>query len=56
MQYFTILQYKLHWVNIQGDGGARGLLGKKFQKINLYGQPVLTFAVRAVVECSVNEH
>ena len=55
MQYFTILQYKLHSFNIQDDRSTRGLLAKKFQKINLYGQPVLTFAVRAVVEC-LNKH
>ena len=55
MQYFTILQYKWHSFNIQDDRSTRGLLAKKFQKINLYGQPVLIFAVRAVVEC-LNEH
>ena len=55
MQYFTVLQYKLNSFNNQDDRGTRGLLAKEFQKINLYGQPFLTFVVRAVVEC-LNEH
>ena len=53
MQYFTILQYKLHSFNIQDDRSMRGLLAnplKSFQN-HLYGQPGLTFAVRDVVEC-----
>ena len=55
MQYFTILQYRLYSFNIQDDRSTRGLLArpafkKKFQN-HLYGQPVLTFAVRAVVKC-----
>ena len=55
MQYFTVLKYKLHSFNIQDDRGTRGLLAKEFKKINLYGQPVLTFVVPAVVEC-LNEY
>ena len=55
MQYFTVLKYKLHSFNIQDDRGTRGVLAKEFQKINLYGQPVLTFVVPAVVEC-LNEY
>ena len=53
MQYFTILQYKLHSFNIQDDRSTRGLLAKPLKKFQnyLYGQPVLTFALRAVVEC-----
>ena len=54
MQYVTILQYKLHSFNIQDERSTRGLLAKLL-KNHLYGQPVLTFAVRAVVEC-LNEH
>ena len=59
MQYFTILQNKLHSFNIQDDRSTRGLLAKplkkkKKKKNHLYGQPVLTFAVRAVVECWTN--
>ena len=58
MQYFTILQNKLHSFNIQDDRSTRGLLAKPLKKKkkqnHLYGQPVLTFAVRAVVECWTN--
>ena len=57
LQYFTILQFKLHSFNIQDDRSMSGLLAKSIKKISshLYGQPVLTFAVRDVVEC-LNEH
>ena len=50
VQYFAILQYKLHSFNIQNDRSARGLLARRLKNIqnHLYGQPVLTFAVRAV--------
>ena len=51
LQYFTILQYNLYWLNIQDDRSTRGLLAKPFKKtskINLYGQPVVIFAVWAV--------
>ena len=58
MQYFTIFQYKLHSFNIQDDRSTRGILTnplKNFQN-NLYtdGQPVLTFAVRAVASVWMN--
>ena len=33
MQYFTILQYKLHSFNIQDDRSTRGLLAKPLKKI-----------------------
>ena len=33
MQYFTILQYKLHSFNIQDDRSTRGLLPKPLKKI-----------------------
>ena len=44
MQYFTILQYKLHSFNIQDDRSTRGLLARAFKNFqnHLYGQPVLT--------------
>ena len=48
MQYFTILQYKLHSFNIQDDRSTRGPLATPLNKkslSHLYGQPVLTFAV-----------
>ena len=32
MQYFTILQYKLHSLNIQDDGSTRRLLAKPLKK------------------------
>ena len=32
MQYFTILQYKLHSFNIQDDRSTRGLLAKRLKK------------------------
>ena len=32
MNYFTILQYKLHSFNIRDDGRMRGLLAKPFKK------------------------
>ena len=38
MQYFTILQYKLHSFNIQDDRSTRGLLAKplkKFPKLHI---------------------
>ena len=53
MQYFTILQYKVHSFNIQDDRSTHGLLAKALKKKfrnHLYGQPVLTFAARAVVK------
>ena len=53
-QYFTILQYKLHSFNIKDDGSMRGLLAKslkKFPKSPIRSSRVLTFVVRAVVEC-----
>ena len=56
MQYFTILQYKLHSFNIQDDRSTRELLPnplKSFQN-HLYGQSVLTFAVRAVASVLMN--
>ena len=56
MQYFTILQYKLHSFNIQDDRSTRGLLAKPLKNFqnHLYSQPVLTFAVRAVASVSMN--
>ena len=33
MQFFTILEYKLHSFNIQDDRSTRGLLAKKVQKL-----------------------
>ena len=33
MQYFKILQYKLHSFNIQGDGDTRGLLAKSLKNL-----------------------
>ena len=32
MQYFTILQYKFHSLNIQDDGSTSGLLAKSLKK------------------------
>ena len=32
MQYFTLLQYKLHSFNIQDDRSTRGLLAKPLKK------------------------
>ena len=51
MQYFTILRYKLHSFNIQDDRSTRGPLAKPLKKFlsHLYGQPVLTFAVRSYI-------
>ena len=49
MQYFTILQYKLHSFNIQDDRRTRGLLAKplkKFSKITYTASRVLTFNKR----------
>ena len=34
MQYFTILQYKFHSLNIQDDGSTRGLLAKSLKKFS----------------------
>ena len=34
MQYFTILQYKLHSFNIQDDRSTRGLLAKPLKKFS----------------------
>ena len=34
MQYFTILQYKLHSFNVQDDRNTRGLLAKPLKKIS----------------------
>ena len=52
MQYFTILQYKFHSFNIQNDQSTRGILTNPLKNfpnhLYMYGQPVLTFAVRAV--------
>ena len=57
MQYFTILQYKFLLFNIRDDRSTRGLYKakplKNFQN-HLYGQPVLTFAVRAVASVWMN--
>ena len=50
MQYLPILQYEMRSFNIQDDRSMREFLAnplKNFQII--YGQPVLTFAERAVV-------
>ena len=60
LQYFTILQYKLHSFNIQDDQSTRGLLAKplkKFPKSCTFTaiQPLLTFAVWCEDEC-LNEH
>ena len=54
MQYFTILQYKLHSFNIQDDRSTRGLLARAFKNFqnHLYGQPVFTFHKRQI--CSVS--
>ena len=48
--YITILQYKLYSFSIQDDRSTRGLLAEPLKKFpnHLYGQPFLTFAVRAV--------
>ena len=56
MQYFTILQYKLHSFNIQDDRSTRGLLAKPLKNFqnHLYGHPVLTFVVRAVASVWMN--
>ena len=56
MQYFTILQYKLHSFSIQDDGSTRGLLAKPLKNFPnyLYGRPVLTFVVRAVASVWIN--
>ena len=50
MQYFTVLQYKLHSLNIQDDRSTLGLLAKPLKNFqnHLYAQPFLSFAVRAV--------
>ena len=47
MQYFTILQYKLHSFNIQDDRSTRGLLAKPLKNFqnHLYGQPVASCGV-----------
>ena len=47
MQYFTILKYKLHSLNIQDDRTTRGLIAKPLKKIqnHRYGQPVASFGV-----------
>ena len=53
MQYFRILQYKLHSFNyIQDNRSTRGLLAEPLKK---FPKSFLTFAVRAVIEC-LNEH
>ena len=56
MQYFTILQHKLHSFNIQDDRSTRGLLAKPLKNFqnHIYGQPVLTFAVWAVANVWTN--
>ena len=56
MQYFTIFQYQLHSFNIQDDRSMCGLLAKpsKIFQNYLYGQPVLTFAVWAVLSVWMN--
>ena len=56
MQYFTIFQYQLHSFNIQDDRSTCGLLAKpsKIFQNHLYGQPVLTFAVWAVLSVWMN--
>ena len=56
MQYFTILQHKLHSFNIQDDRSTRGLLAKPLKNFqnHIYSQPVLTFAVRAVASVWTN--
>ena len=41
MQYFTILQDKLHSFNIEDDRSTSGLLAQN----HLYGQPVVTCGV-----------
>ena len=53
MQYFTILQYKLHSFNIQDVRSLRGLLAKLLKISKTTRQPVPL--LRAVVE-SLNEH
>ena len=54
MQYFTILQHKLHSFNIQDDRSTRGLLAKPLNQNHIYSQLVLTFAVRAVASVWTN--
>ena len=56
MQYFTIFQYQLYSFNIQDDRSMCGLLVKpsKIFQNHLYGQPVLTFAVWAVLSVWMN--
>ena len=49
MQHFTILQYKLHSFKLLKTIEAR--LGSQN---HIYGQPVLTFAVRAVASVWTN--
>ena len=49
MQYFTIFQDKLH--SFKDHRSTRGLLiSETFQKIHLYGQPVLTIDKRQICE------
>ena len=54
MQYFTILQYKLPSFNTQDDRSTRGILTNPLKNFHMYGQPVLTFAVRAVASVWMN--
>ena len=55
MQFFTILEYKLHSFDIQDDRSTRGPLAgnrlKYFQN-HLYGQLVLTFDKRQIRSAS----
>ena len=56
MQYFTILQDKLHSFNIQDDWSTCGLLAKPFtkkiSKITYCGQPLLFFDKRQICSAS----
>ena len=51
-QYFTILQYKLHFFNIQDDGSTRRLLAKRLKK---FPKSPMHFCSASCGEC-LNEH
>ena len=53
MQYFTILQYKLHLFNIQDDRRTRGLLAKPLKKISkiTYTASRFSLLTSAKVDC-----
>ena len=60
MQYFTILQYKLHSFNIQDDRSTRGLLAKPLKKcpkspIRPAGSHFCSASCGRVLECTLIE-